>query len=195
MTRFLLALCVLALFLCPAAWPSDPAPSPAVPAATAADWHHDAPAAFEATTKQAASTAATAPAPSSFWGEVSSWAAGGALLLIGLGKLGGAANPLAGVIASVAGSVYDLVVAKHVRDAEAKRDLLASGLGKVVGVIEALPNTGTIGELKGKFLTKLPSAIVDHLTEVSAELQAQGVSPMQALAWIDQPAQPVAAST
>ena len=172
----MIALSMIALLLGGPLWATDP-PGPAVPAATAADWHANAPAAATAADHQAKETAATAPTTTSFWSDVAGWSMGALGVLVLLGKIGGAANPLGGLVAAVAGGIYDLVVPKHVRDGEEKRDKLAESLWSVAHVIEQMPNDGTIGDLKTKFTSKLPSALRDHLTELSKVLKAEGVRP------------------
>jgi hypothetical protein len=179
MIRLFFIISMLCLFLSPAMWSADPAP--AMPAAMAADWQANATAAASASASQAKSTAATAPAQESIWKQLVGWGVGAMGVLVVLGKALNTANPLTATLVAVLGAGYDLLVPRYVRDAEAKRDLLAEGLGKVAHVIETLPNDGTVGQLKGKFLSKLPSAISDHLTEVSTALKARGVGPEFAL--------------
>jgi len=127
----------------------------AVPAATAAEWAKDAGAAAQANATQAADTASSV-------GTWAAWAAGALGLLIGLGKF---LPGVGGMVANVAGPIYDMVVSKNVRDAEKRRDQLAQGFMVAIATIDKLPKDGTIGDLKRKLGDRLPSDCRDAVNQ------------------------------
>lgn len=139
----------------------------AVPAATAADWAKDANAAAQANATQAADTASSV-------GTWAAWAAGALGLLVAVGKF---LPGVGGMIANVAGPIYDLVVSKNVRDAEKRRDQLAQGFMVAIATIDKLPKTGTVGELKRKLADRLPSDCRDAVNEWIAEQERAAVPP------------------
>lgn len=135
----------------------------AVPAATAADWARDANAAANANAAQAAETARS-------MGTWAAWAAGALGILVAVGKF---LPGIGGVVANVAGPIYDLVVSKQVRDAENRRDQLAKGFMVAIATIDKLPKEGTIGDLKRKLADRLPSDCRDAVNEWIAEQERE----------------------
>lgn len=163
---------LLLLWLPTGMWPAD-GPTPAKPAATAQDWHQDPAAAKKDADGQANTTAATAPEPASFWTQAAGWAAGALGLAIALGKF---VPGIGGIVAQVAGPVYDLVVSKKVRDAEARRDTMADGFATILHLIEILPKDAPIADLKAKISARLPSEAQDIVNSWLAQREAAKVA-------------------
>ena len=159
---------LLLLWLPTGLWPAD-GPEPAKPAATAQEWHQDPGSAKKSADVQANSTAATAPEPASFWVTAASWAAGALGLAIALGKF---VPGIGGVVAQVAGPVYDLVVPGHVRDAEQRRDTMANGFATICHLIEMLPKDAPVADLKAKISSRLPADALDIVNAWLAQREA-----------------------
>jgi len=136
----------------------------AVPAATAADWATNPTVAADSNAKGAAETVASISTAG--W---LAWLAGFGGLVIALGKF---IPGVGGVVANIAGPIYDMVVTKKVRDAESKQAELAKGFMTVVAVIDKLPKDGTIGDLKAKLGARLPTVARDAVNEWIADQEA-----------------------
>lgn len=155
MRSFLLFLALICAT--PSLWPVE-APAPAVPAATAKDWHGDPVAAKGAADGQASVTVATAPEPTSGWAQAAGWAAGAVGVLITLGKF---VPGIGGAVAQIAGPIYDAVVSKRVRDAEKRRDALSDGMLTVAHLIQTAPAGSTVSDLKKRLKDRFPAATLD----------------------------------
>ena len=120
-------------------------PSPTrTPEAIVAD-----PAAYRVAGRSAVEDAVPVP----WWG----WALGAVGAALGVVRL------LPGPGGALADLVWRLLAPGRHRQADARRDAHAEGFQTLVGLIEALPNTATVGELKGKVTTKAPSTVRDAI--------------------------------
>jgi hypothetical protein len=141
----------------------------AVPAATASEWATNPALAADSNAKGAAETVASISAAG--W---LAWLAGFGGLIVAIGKF---VPGIGGVVANVAGPIYDMVVTKNVRDAEAKQAQLAKGFMTVVATLDKLPKDGTIGDLKRKLADRLPSDCRDAVNEWIQEQEANRPPP------------------
>lgn len=171
MIRFSLTILILALMLAPGAslWPAE-SPAPAVPAATAQDWHASPAIAKAAADKQASTTAATAPVPAGFWLQAAGWAAGALGLVITLGKF---VPGIGGAVAQVAGPIYDMIVPKKISDAEKQRDALANGMETVMHILQTAPPGTPVATLKQWLAIRFPAATQDVINAWLADRERE----------------------
>jgi hypothetical protein len=150
-------------------WPAE-SPAPAVPAATAQDWHTAPTVAKAAAEKQASTTAATAPEPAGFWLQAAGWAAGALGLVITLGKF---VPGIGGAVAQVAGPIYDLIVPKKISDAEKRRDALANGMETVMHILQTAPPGTPVATLKQWLAVRFPAATQDVINAWLSERERE----------------------
>jgi hypothetical protein len=150
-------------------WPAE-SPAPAIPAATAQDWHASPDIAKAAADKQASTTAATAPEPAGLWLQAAGWAVGAVGLLITLGKF---VPGIGGAVAQVAGPIYDAIVPKKISDAERRRDALANGMETVMHIMQTAPPGTPVSTLKQWLAVRFPAATQDVINAWLAERERE----------------------
>lgn len=97
-----------------------------------------------------------------------------ALILGGLAAILTAGKKIpgvAGMLAAIGEALWSLFAPASYKRAEAKRAVAADGLLRIVGLIQRMPNDGTIGDLKSKIRAKAPASVVDYINELVAELE------------------------
>jgi hypothetical protein len=152
---------------------ASPAPE-AIPVATPATWANDPAAALDAAKGQGNATAATAADGAGFWTQAAGWALGALGLVIAAGKL---LPGVGGIVAQVAGPIYDLVVSRRVRDAERRRDALAEGMETVVHLLDRMPPDSPLAKLKAKLADRLPPAALAAVNAAITAAERQRTAP------------------
>lgn len=107
------------------------------------------PAAYRAAGRSAIDGAAAVP----WWG----WALGAVGAALGVVRF------LPGPGGAVADLAWRLLAPGKHRHADAQRDTHADGFQTLVGLIEGLPNTATVADLKARVTTKAPSTVRDAI--------------------------------
>lgn len=169
LTAFALLSCILLLSVCaaPIAFGLE-----AEPAVTATEFLIDPEAAVE---KADAETQALVVATqTTFWERLWQGAAGVGLALLTVAKF------LPGWYGVVARGAHALLAPRATKEAQRYQAVTSAGFHSLVGVIEKVPNTGNIGELKSKIKNKLPSEVIDAINAYVEKLEHQPALTQQA---------------